>query len=90
MEDIINYLCNKHGMSRVAIKAICDSPFRFISEEMRSGEFKNFNMLGLGKFAVKSKYKDPQALEEFKIKHNVKNRRDSGRLEEPGLERSSD
>lgn len=85
MEDIIDYLCKKHGMSKTAMKAITESPFRFIAEEMRSGEFKNFNMIGLGKFVLKSKYKNQELLEEFKNRYHVKNRRDTGRLEEPGL-----
>lgn len=85
MEDIIDYLCNKHGISKTAMKAIVESPFRFISEEMRSGEFKNFNVIGLGKFALKSKFKDPAVLEEFKKRYHVKNRRDTGGVEKPDL-----
>jgi len=90
MEDIIDYLCKKHGISKTAMKAITESPFRFISEEMRSGEFKNFNVIGLGKFALKSKFKDPEVLEEFKKRYNVKNRSNSRRLEEPGVGESGD
>jgi hypothetical protein len=85
MEDIIDYLCKKHGMSRVAMKAICESPFRFIAEEMRSGEFKNFNVIGLGKFALKSKYKIEENLEEFKKKNETKSKRSTGGVEESDL-----
>jgi len=90
MEDIIDYLCNKYGMSKTAMKAVTESPFRFIAEEMRSGEFKNFNVIGLGKFALKTKYKDQANLEEFKTKYHVKDRRHSRGVEKPGMGRPRD
>lgn len=85
MEDIIDYLCKKHNMSKTAMRAVTESPFRFIAEEIRSGEFKNFNVIGLGKFALKTKFKDPANLEEFKKRYHVKDRRNPGGLEESGL-----
>jgi len=90
MEDIIDYLCNKYNMSKTAMKAVCESPFRFISDEMRTGEFKNFNLMGLGKIALKTKYKDEEKLEEFKKRYHVKNRRNSGGMEKPGMGEPSD
>ena len=85
MEDIIDYLCNKYGMSRTAMKAVTESPFRFISEEMKSGSFKNFNVIGLGKFALKTRYKNEELLNDFKKKYGIKDRRCPGGLEEPGV-----
>jgi hypothetical protein len=85
MEDIIEYLCQKHGMSKTAMKAVCESPFRFISEEMKTGSFKNFNVIGLGKFALKTKYKNEELLNDFRRKYGIKDQRDSGGLEEPGV-----
>lgn len=89
MEDIIEHLCNKYGISKVGMKAICESPFRFIAEEMRSGEFKNFNVMGLGKFGLKTKYKDVKNLNEFTEKYGIQNKRDSGGVEESDLGRPS-
>lgn len=71
------------------MKTICESPFRFIVEEMRSGEFKNFNVIGLGKFGLKTKYKDAGNLDEFTEKYGIKNKRDPGRVEKPDLGRPS-
>lgn len=85
MEDIIDYLCNKYGMSRTAMKAVTESPFRFISEEMKSGSFKNFNVIGLGKFALKTRYKNEELLNDFRRKYGIKDRRNPGGLEEPGV-----
>lgn len=87
MEDIIEYLCNKYGISKVGMKAICESPFRFIAEEMRSGEFKNFNMMGLGKFGLKTKYKEDETLKEFTDKYGIQNKRSAGGVEESDLGR---
>lgn len=75
-------------MSKTAMKAILESPFRFIAEEMRSEECKNVNVIGLGKFLLKTKYKNPENLNQFLEKYGSKNKRNSGRLEEPGLGRS--
>lgn len=77
-------------MSKTAMKAVTESPFRFIAEEMRSGEFKNFNMIGLGKMALKTKYKNEENLEDFKRRYHVKNRRHPGRVEESGLGEARD
>ena len=85
MEDIIEFLCNKYGVSKVGMKAICESPFRFIAEEMRSGEFKNFNVIGLGKFGMKPKYKTDEALTEFTTKYGIQNKRSAGGMEKPDL-----
>jgi hypothetical protein len=89
MEDIIEELCNKYGMSKTAMKAVCESPFRFMSEEIRNGNTKNFNFLGLGKFGIKTRYKnDQERLNKLIEKHGNKDRPDSGRVEKPGMERS--
>lgn len=72
-------------MSRTAMKAVCDSPFRFISEEMKSGSFKNFNVIGLGKFALKTRYKDEELLNDFRRKYGIKDSRSPRGMEESGL-----
>lgn len=52
MEEIINALHKKYGISKAALSAICESPFRFLADEIRSGEFNGINFKGLGKFVV--------------------------------------
>lgn len=90
MEDIIDYLCKKHNISKTAMRAICDSPFKFIAEEVRSNEFKNINVIGLGKFALKTKYKDPENLQEFLDKNGFKSKTNTGGLEKPDLGKPRD
>ena len=52
MEEIIDKLSIKYGMSKVAIKAICNSPFRILSRNVKERTFKGVNFNFLGKFAV--------------------------------------
>lgn len=88
MEDLIEYLANKYGMSKVAIRAIVESPFRFTAEQMRTAEMKNFNMIGLGKFVLKNKYNTEEKRNQIFEKNHGKNKRDTGGLEESGLGKS--
>lgn len=85
MEEIIDYLCKKHNMSKTAVKAIVESPFRFIAEEIRKEECKNVNVIGLGKFVLRPKYKDPENLNQFLEKYGSKSKRNIGGVEESGL-----
>lgn len=53
MEKIIKDLSTKYDLPETAVRAIIESSFRFISQEIRKGEGKNFNLPGLCKFVVK-------------------------------------
>ena len=90
MEEIIDYLCKKHNMSKAAMRAVLESPFRFIAGEIRTEQCNNINVIGLGKFVVKTRYKEPENLKKFLDKYGTKNKRNSGRVEKPDVGESRD
>ncbi len=56
-EEIIEKLSIKYSLPKTAIRAICVSPFRVLSETVRGDSMKGVNFIHLGKFAVKEAYK---------------------------------
>jgi len=91
MDEIIKILATKYGLTQTAVKAIIESPSRFIFDELKKEEFKNYNFEGFGKLIVKAKYRNT-AREEFKIKKdkrdkNRENRRNLRRMEKSDLGR---
>lgn len=51
MEEIIEFLHKKYNIPKVAMRAICESPFVFTASTMSNHEMETVNMIGLGKFA---------------------------------------
>lgn len=52
MEEIITQLAKKYNLPKGQIRAICESPFRFLVENMRQRSLKTINFLNFGKFAI--------------------------------------
>lgn len=58
MEEIINEIARKYNLSKTNARIICESPFRFLSEVIRDGQYRNINFTGFGKFAVHPRKKE--------------------------------
>jgi len=91
MDEIIKELAKKYNMTQGAIRAIIESPFRFIEQNIEKRTWENYNLDGLGKIVVKKRFGDKEncdKLYDAKIKtRDQKNesRRNSRRLEEPNV-----
>ncbi len=57
MEEIIEILSIKYNLPKAAIRAVCESPFRFLAENMRERKMDIICFMGLGKFVVHPKKK---------------------------------
>tara|TARA_R110000868_G_scaffold14414_2_gene67055 strand:+ start:47181 stop:47483 length:303 start_codon:yes stop_codon:yes gene_type:complete len=57
IEEIIAKLSLKYNLPKTAIRAICESPFRLLSDNVRNKTLKGVNFKHLGKFAVHENYK---------------------------------
>lgn len=76
LEEIITKLSIKYNLPKTAIRAICESPFRVLSEHVRNKTLKGVNFKHLGKFSVHENYKaklkqDPEN-EKLKAKQYIK------------------
>lgn len=53
MEEIIAKLSIKYKLPKAAIRAICDSPFRVLSENVKGNTLNGVNFNYIGKFAIR-------------------------------------
>ncbi len=81
MERIIKELSEKYNLPKVAIKAIIESPFKFMAESMRNSENKNFAFIYLGKFVV-NQIRLQKRTEALQRKKDEQVKADLGGLEE--------
>lgn len=51
-EEIITKLSEKYNLPEYKIKAIIESPFRLMSDELEKKSLKNFHIKFFGKFAM--------------------------------------
>ena len=56
-DEIIKKLSEKYGYAEFAIRAVTESPFKFLREVIRSGKLECVLIHHLGKFAVTRKAK---------------------------------
>lgn len=92
MDEIIKHLAKKYNLSLSAIRAITESPSRFIYDELKKDEFKNYNLEGLGKFIIKARYRTNAKEEHLKIENKRikrrEDRRNSRGVDKPSLGQS--
>ena len=97
MEEIIEILAKKYNMPKGQIRAICESPFRFVVENMRQRSLKTINFLNFGKFAI-HRLKKERILKKMDILNEYdreqgerrKTTRNIPRLEKPSVQKSAD
>lgn len=63
-DDFAREIAKKYNISIFVAKQIIDSPFRFLRDKMKEGNYEGLMLPYLGKFGVNPRVKD------FMIKHN--------------------
>lgn len=95
MDEIIKELAKKYNMTQGAIRAIIESPFRFIDQNIEKRTWENYNLDGLGKIVVKKRFGTKEECDKTyqekldRRKLINESRRNSGGLEEPNVGQSS-
>jgi nucleoid DNA-binding protein len=97
MEEIIELLHKKYNLPKAAIRAICESPFKFVTENMRQRTLKTIQLKFFGKYAIHRLKRErySKELERLKIQDAERDARrqtprDIPRLEKPRIQRSRD
>jgi len=95
MDEIIKELAKKYNMTQGAIRAIIESPFRFIDNNIEKRTWENYNLDGLGKIVVKKRFGTKEECDKTFVEQQEarrlknENRRNSRGLEEPNVGQSS-
>jgi nucleoid DNA-binding protein len=90
MDEIIDEISKRYGITKTLARIIITSPFHYIRENLHDGNFKNFGLMHLGKFVVRQnkRVRAEKYAEDIKKRKQIK--RDLQRLEESDLERPGD
>jgi len=91
MEDLIDILCKKHNLSKAQIKAIVESPFKFMVENWRNRDLGTTNFKYLGKFGVhpnKKKWIQENLTEVWKERDELRKQAKQDKSDSGGLDKS--